>query len=129
MIHSKWFLIAAFALASFNPCLCVAQTWQCDGPFEASVTAIAISPANPKQVIAWTLGLVGPTLYISTDAGQTWSAIRNAQHGGNITGIVFGKKNPTSARNAADTIYISANGGGCFDRTTTEQLGPGYTGV
>lgn len=75
---------------------------------------IQIAPSDPSVLYASTAGTFQPTMFKSSDAGQSWQAVASGLPTSYGTGVAIDPANP-------DLVYAAFSGGGVFKSTNGGQ--------
>ncbi len=101
MISKRHIFIIFSILCLFNIVIGQENTWTTNGPYEAKIAAISISPFDNRKIF---LGTGEYGIYQSDDAGENWSHLDNETIPNTVLRIKF---HPTNQ----DSIYIATDKG------------------
>jgi hypothetical protein len=106
---SRFLLSVTALLALVRPDIASAgiNTWTSEGPYGGVAHAIAVHPTQPDIVLRSTL----EGLYRSTDAGLSWTRVREGNHADNV---LFDPHHPGRAYVGGGPLYRSDDAGVTF---------------
>jgi photosystem II stability/assembly factor-like uncharacterized protein len=100
---SRWFLAVLIPILFSQAAHAGFNRWTSGGPWAASVTAIAVDPADPQTVYAasWSDGI-----FRTRDGGTTWLAIDNGLVDLQITSLAVDPFSPSTVYAGSTSMFI-----------------------